>query len=298
MALQALSSLSLFAAVAAFLWSKEPEETCIAPYYRVQPSELIDVSRRFRDVLKIWWAYAVTDFVRSLIGLLAINMKSWLLGWLYQLFVINDLLGVAAIIIVHAYRFQHSGKYCSGDFLDDDSHSRPGYLILRGRILLGLVIYTWVGLFSYGCLMLGLTTAASRRHEHIDVGKVSTDAEKKRLMIADHASSKPYEMEIQTTIAACSAASCGHLKILQRIYKIGISLDEGDYDMRTPLHIAASSGHLDVIKFLISVGVKVNPKDRWGSTPLNDAKNKDIETFLLNNGGVKGLQSPYKHIKL
>lgn len=75
-------------------------------------------------------------------------------------------------------------------------------------------------------------------------------------------------------------------------------MDEGDYDKRTPLHIASASGHLEVIKFLISVGVKINPKDRWGSTPLNDAKTKDIEVYLTQNGAVKGQQSPYKAIKL
>ena len=41
--------------------------------------------------------------------------------------------------------------------------SRPGYLIERGKILLGLVIYIWVGLLSYGCVMSCLITAASRR---------------------------------------------------------------------------------------------------------------------------------------
>lgn len=105
-------------------------------------------------------------------------------------------------------------------------------------------------------------------------------------------------MEIQTIIAACSAASCGHLKILQRLYQIGISMDDGDYDKRTPLHIAASAGHLEVVKFLLSVGVKVNPRDRWGATPLNDAKTKDIETVLIQAKGVKGVQSAYKPCRL
>ena len=73
-----------------------------------------------------------------------------------------------------------------------------------------------------------MATAASRRPDHIEV-KQSTDEENKRLVISQ-TSSKPYEFEIQTTIAACSAASCGHLKILQRFYQIGISMDAGDYD--------------------------------------------------------------------
>jgi hypothetical protein len=72
MVIQCVASLSIFAAVASVLWYKEVDEKCIAPYYSVQPADLVDVSKRFRDVLKIWWSYAVADFVRSLIGLLAV----------------------------------------------------------------------------------------------------------------------------------------------------------------------------------------------------------------------------------
>ena len=294
MVFQAVSSLSIFVAVASFLWTKEVNERCIAPSYSVQPSDLVDVSKRFRDILKIWWTFALTDFARSIIGLLAVQIKSPKLAFFYQFLGLNDLLGVAAVVILHVYRFQYSGKWCSGDLLENDTHTRSGYLILRGRILLGLVIYTWVGLFTLGCLLTGFATAASRRPDHIEVKQ--SGEEEKRLVISD--GGKPYEYEIQTTIAACSAASCGHLKIVQRFYQIGISMDNGDYDKRTPLHIASASGHLEVIKFLISVGVEINPKDRWGSTPLNDAKTKDIEVFLTQNGAVKGQQSPYKPIKL
>jgi len=57
---------------------------------------------------------------------------------------------------------------------------------------------------------------------------------------------------------------------------MGVSLEEGDYDKRTPLHLASSSGHLEIVKFLIKCGVSKSPRDRWGSTPLNDAKKKDV----------------------
>lgn len=194
MVFQAVSSLSIFVAVASFLWTKEVNERCVAPSHSVQPSDLVDVSKRFRDILKIWWTFALTDFARSIIGLLAVQIKSKKLAAFYQFLGLNDLLGVAAVVILHVYRFQYSGKWCSGDLLEDDSRSRGGYLILRGRILLGLVIYTWVGLFTLGCLLSGFTTAASRRPDHIEVKQGGE--EEKRLVIADGASTKPYEYEI------------------------------------------------------------------------------------------------------
>jgi glutaminase len=49
-------------------------------------------------------------------------------------------------------------------------------------------------------------------------------------------------------------------------------MNQGDYDARTPLHLASAHGHFYIVKFLVEIGVKVNPVDRWGATPLNDAK--------------------------
>lgn len=70
----------------------------------------------------------------------------------------------------------------------------------------------------------------------------------------------------------CSCAASGDLEGLIRLHNTGVQLDEGDYDHRTPLHLASSGGHLEIIKFLISHGAQKNPRDRWGATPLNDAK--------------------------
>ena len=41
--------------------------------------------------------------------------------------------------------------------------SRDGYLIERGKILIGLVMYVWVGLLTYSCILSCLITAANRR---------------------------------------------------------------------------------------------------------------------------------------
>jgi hypothetical protein len=123
------------------------------------------VSKRFRDILKIWWTFCLVDFFRSLLALMSISLDSRRLAYLYQLLILNDFLGVAAVIILHTYRFQYSGKWCSGDYLSDDLArvERSGYLIERGKILIGLVIYVWVGFLSWACVMSCLITAAGRR---------------------------------------------------------------------------------------------------------------------------------------
>ncbi len=125
----------------------------------------MNVAERFRDILKLWWTFCLVDFFRSLLALLSISLNSRRLAFLYQFLIINDLLGIGAVIILHAYRFQHSGKWCSGDLLTDDLArvQRNGYLIERGKILIGLVIYVWVGFLSWACVMSCLITAANRR---------------------------------------------------------------------------------------------------------------------------------------
>jgi ammonium transporter, Amt family len=50
-------------------------------------------------------------------------------------------------------------------------------------------------------------------------------------------------------------------------------INEIDYDMRSPLHLAAAEGHEHIVKLLLKAGAKINAVDRWGNTPYNDALN-------------------------
>jgi glutaminase len=68
------------------------------------------------------------------------------------------------------------------------------------------------------------------------------------------------------------ASSKGDLSAVQQFVARRIPLDRGDYDGRTPLHLAASEGHEAVVRYLLGQGVSVAPKDRWGNTPVDDAK--------------------------
>lgn len=43
----------------------------------------------------------------------------------------------------------------------------------------------------------------------------------------------------------------GDLEELIRIRILGVSLEQGDYDKRTPMHQAACGGHIEVIEYLI-----------------------------------------------
>ncbi|MCB9749562.1 MAG: glutaminase A [Myxococcales bacterium] len=91
------------------------------------------------------------------------------------------------------------------------------------------------------------------------------------------------------------AASTGDLRTIKRLQSEGVDLERGDYDQRTPLHLAAAEGHADVVAALLDAGV--NPtKDRWGGTPLDDAEKGEHAAVvaLLKEHGVR--VGPAEHV--
>jgi len=102
---------------------------------------------------------------------------------------------------------------------------------------------------------------------------------------------RPYQTILETTIASCSAASLGDFEAIARLHAAKTNLSAGDYDMRTPLHLASHGSHSVIVKFLVEqVKVDVNARDRWGSTPLDDATHKEVREILIANGAVGGTQ--------
>lgn len=52
----------------------------------------------------------------------------------------------------------------------------------------------------------------------------------------------------------CYAADFGYTTVLEEMKKIGGNFELGDYEGRTPLHVAAKKGQIDVINYLIGQG--------------------------------------------
>ncbi|CAL8300267.1 unnamed protein product [Boreogadus saida] len=87
---------------------------------------------------------------------------------------------------------------------------------------------------------------------------------------------------------ACAAAKIGDVEALESIREMGSNLSVGDYDGRTPLHIAASEGHLKVVQYLLDQGSTIHSRDRYGDTPLSNAvrfRRNDI-VMVLRRGGA------------
>ena len=88
------------------------------------------------------------------------------------------------------------------------------------------------------------------------------------------------------------AASKGDVRTLMRLEQEQFDLEAGDYDNRTPMHLAAAEGHVKVVELLLRAGVEPKP-DRWGGFPIADAiaSGHDDVVRLLEYKGFAATES-------
>jgi len=87
------------------------------------------------------------------------------------------------------------------------------------------------------------------------------------------------------------AASSGDVRTLRRLFDDRANLADGDYDLRTPMHLASAEGHIEVVRFLLEQDVDPNTPDRWGGMPLDDAElagHADVVELLRQHNAVNG----------
>ena len=134
-------------------------------------SEYDDVDYRFRIVLILFFTVFLVDAFRYFLFILGVLFRSKALMATWLLFLPNDCLSLASMIILHTWRFRLSGQLCScvnsqplcdQDALADDDPRKDNLLIRRGRMLLGIVIWWWF-FFVFNLLMWALIAAAARK---------------------------------------------------------------------------------------------------------------------------------------
>ena len=139
----------------------------------------------------------------------------------------------------------------------------------------------------------GLTDAIRHGHKEVEEYLTSQGFTSRPLCPFDTETSEDAAAKYRdnTNLDTALAASLGDVAKLEELVNTGIAqANGGDYDSRTPIHLASSAGRLDAVKFLVEVaGVDVNPIDRFGGTPLTDAlrhEMTDVEAYLRSKGGM------------
>lgn len=100
-----------------------------------------------------------------------------------------------------------------------------------------------------------------------------------------------YQVDGDVAAELCQAAFDNDITKMRLMLKeVGVNPNSGDYDKRTPLHLAASEGHIEAVELLIDLpDINLSPKDRLGNTPLDDAmRHKHVQVRrLLQQCGAK-----------
>ena len=89
-------------------------------------------------------------------------------------------------------------------------------------------------------------------------------------------------------VRLCEYAAQGNVEGIRLLSENGVDVSLGDYDDRTPLHLAACNGNTAVLEYLLrQESVVVNALDRFGGTPYVDALRHDKKgaAALLEEAG-------------
>ncbi|XP_033104900.1 L-asparaginase-like [Anneissia japonica] len=89
-------------------------------------------------------------------------------------------------------------------------------------------------------------------------------------------------------VLMCAAAKNGDLTLLKQYASMGGNLNLGDYDQRTPLHMAAREGHVDIVTYLLENGCSIYARDCFGNTPYMESircRNFEVIKLIRQTGG-------------
>ena len=119
-------------------------------------------------------------------------------------------------------------------------------------------------------------------------------------LLRKHGASLEHKMQ-EYAAKMCLYASQGMLDNIKILVENGIAVNVGDYDSRTPLHLAASTGWTSVVEYLVRrEEIEINQTDRFGSTALDDAMRhgkKSVAAMLEEFGGLSKDNPKFQSVK-
>uniref|UniRef100_A0A7S4JME9 Peptidase S9 prolyl oligopeptidase catalytic domain-containing protein n=1 Tax=Paramoeba aestuarina TaxID=180227 RepID=A0A7S4JME9_9EUKA len=96
--------------------------------------------------------------------------------------------------------------------------------------------------------------------------------------------SKDFDPKLHVAVSSGSVPSVR--SILERSKDPVQTVNQTDYENRTPLHVAVGYGNLEMVSFLVQNGAEVNATDVRNRTPLFESSKEEISDFLKKHGAV------------
>ena len=125
------------------------------------------------------------------------------------------------------------------------------------------------------------------------------NAAKVQQLLRDHGSTLAGE-GLNYVVKMCEYAAEGSVEHIRLLAENGVDVSLGDYDDRTPLHLAACNGHTAVLEYLLKQEtVLVNAVDRFGGTPYMDAMRhgrKGAAALLEEAGCIRNTDAKSKEV--
>jgi len=180
------------------------------------------------------------------------------------------------------------GSICLSFFVSDGLLSGKLFAVQFAAVAIAVV---WTFFWTYVLMMLmkqtvGIDVTPAEEEQGLDLTQIGEQAYDDRLEdILDIG---------QEAVTAKLIISAKHndLQQIKELVNNGADPEIGDYDDRTPMHIAAAEGHEQIVRYLvINCAANVNPHDRYHNTPLYEAVrygHSQVEDFLEKHGAELG----------
>lgn len=168
--LQIITNTVLTVVMFDFLFYIETENVCIAPQQEDEwdryissnydPKKFpptIDVTPKFRNVIIIFAFVCIIGIIRCIVELIA-HMTLWP-RWIKagRLLRVNLVITFAADVVLHIFRFQFWGRFCSGQYPEySHGYAESQLLRQRGTMLILLVLWMWVSFMLFGFCLCSL----------------------------------------------------------------------------------------------------------------------------------------------
>ena len=124
--------------------------------YKVQTG--VDVSQYFKIALRWGFWMSLLTFIRAILAQVGLYLKRWVLLWCsYVLFAANISISIVLFILMQVWRWSHSGKVCSGDFVPEGTEpDRDIYLVFEGKFIKSILIavYSIMGLSCFSIMII------------------------------------------------------------------------------------------------------------------------------------------------